>query len=213
MPEIIVALDGMTIERATHLADQLRGMVWGFKANDLMDGYGATAVEALSKYGPVMADAKCHDIPNTVRNRVRRLVDAGAKIITVHASGGSEMVQAAVEEASEDCRIAAVTVLTGISEVDLRIVYQASDRKELYNRLTLTALRGRANTIVCGADFTTDIPVRKIVPGIRPAGTSKDDQKVTVSLISQLDCEFVVIGRPITQAEDPIAAVEDIKGG
>jgi len=94
MNNIIVALDGMELSQAEKIASQLKGRVWGFKLNDLIVQYGAQAIFNIANFGKVMADCKLHDIPKTVSNSIAHLRNYGVDIITVHASGGVEMMQA-----------------------------------------------------------------------------------------------------------------------
>ena len=96
--KIIVALDGISEKEALRMAKILKGRVWGFKVNDLLFEDGRI-IAKLKKFGNVFADAKLHDIPNTVGNSVARLSRAGADMITVHGSGGIEMMKAAKQSA------------------------------------------------------------------------------------------------------------------
>ena len=109
---VIVALDGMSESDAMALAERLSGSVWGFKVNDLLLHCGVPIVEKLKAYGGVFADPKLHDIPNTVKNGVSRLVSAGADILTIHASGGTAMIQAAM--AARGSASGSASALTGI---------------------------------------------------------------------------------------------------
>jgi orotidine-5'-phosphate decarboxylase len=217
---IIVALDDMDMGHALGLAVKLRDIVWGFKLNDLLDQEGVIAIEKLANYGNVMADDKCHDIPNTITNKIRRFERAGAALITIHASGGEEMCEAAVREVDR-AKILAVTALTSLSDDQIMRIYKRT-RQELYEDFSQMAHGAGVHGIVCGHDFLPKAPkVRHgddeafltVVPGIRPGGKAVrgDDQKVMATDLSKLTCTHVVVGRPITQALDPVKAATEIR--
>lgn len=205
---IIVALDGMTSKKALQIAKKLHGHVWGFKINDLLFEDPAI-IRALKKYGKVFADAKLHDIPNTVANSARRLAELGADIITVHASGGKEMMRAA-RHAVGKSKIIAVTILTSQKN--------ASRRKVL--TLARDAVAARLDGIVCSGHEITAVKKIKgigkrviIVPGIRPSWyKKKDDQNRTITpeRAISLGADYIVIGRPITESRDPLRALKSI---
>ena len=201
--KIIIALDGMSEKEAIRIAGTLKDYVWGFKVNDLLF-QSASIVKKLKKFGKVFADAKLHDIPNTVSNSVKRLSAAGADFITVHASGGVEMMKAAKKYAGRS-KIIAVTELTSRSR----------DRKEII-KLAQDAMKAKKDGIVCsGYDliFLRRIsklkPLLKIIPGIRPKWyKKKDDQKQTMSpdKAFQLGADYLVIGRPISRSQNQLKA-------
>lgn len=187
----IVALDGISEKEALGIARLLKGRVWGFKVNDLLfENIGI--IGKLKKFGKVFADAKLYDIPNTVANGVRRLSAAGADMITVHASGGVEMVRAAKKAAGRS-KILAVTVLTSfIRNQSKNVLKLAEDAK-----------RAGADGIVCSGHelkYLAKFSLLKVVPGIRPKWyKEKDDQKRTMAPEEaiKLGADFLVIGRPI----------------
>ncbi|HVZ10854.1 MAG TPA: orotidine-5'-phosphate decarboxylase [Candidatus Paceibacterota bacterium] len=200
---VIVALDGMTETEALKFAKLLAGKIWGFKINDLLFS-DIDLIRKLKPYGRVFADAKLHDIPNTVANGVRRLAEAGADIITVHASGGIEMMKAACRN-SKPAKIVAVTVLTS-----------APDNKKVTQLVRDAAAAGVGGIVCSGRDLAIiqQIPAArsllKVVPGVRPDGyAKKDDQKriVTPAYARASGADFIVIGRPIIAASDPEAAL------
>lgn len=205
--KIIVSLDGIEILRAISIAEMLSGKVWGYKINDLLYA-DEGVVEQLRAHGNVFVDVKLHDIPSTVANTVRRLIEKGADIITVHAEGGVPMMRAA-KEVSGDCKIIAVTVLT--SEVH-------DDTTSEVLRRTEEALRGGVDGIVCSGHelaSLTSLPgiesKLKIVPGIRPAWyAAKDDQvrTMTPEEALELGADYLVVGRPIVHTEDPLTALD-----
>lgn len=205
--KIIVALDGISRKEALRIANMLKGYVWGFKVNDLL--FEETAIiSKLKRFGKVFADAKLHDIPNTVAHSVARLSRAGADMITVHALGGIEMMKAAKKSAGRS-KILAVTILTSSEKNSRKVV-----------KLTRGALKANLNGIVCsGCDLLSihrilgTQSLLKVVPGIRPSWyKKKDDQKrvITPQEALILGADYLVIGRPILNAEDPVKALADM---
>ncbi len=203
LSEIVVALDGISVKEGLSIAKKLSGLVWGFKINDLL--FDSTSlIKKLKNYGKVFADAKLYDIPNTVSNSVARLSATGADMITVHASGGIEMMRAAKEAAGKS-KIIAVTVLTS----------RGGNAKQEVISLAKDARRAKVDGIVCSAREVPYLPKKllKIVPGIRPVWyLSKDDQKRTATpqKAIQTGADLLIIGRPITQSKDPVHAVQQI---
>jgi len=206
MSKVIVALDGMTLEDSLKLAEKLSGHVWGYKVNDLLLWEGCRVVTKLHAWGNVMCDPKLYDIPNTVSNAVKRMVDAGAGMITVHASAGTEVLQAAHKAAQGHAKILAITVLTS-DKMDFR---DHEVRKRAY-----IAQHAGVDGIVCAApdlEKLKDVTLLKVVPGIRPptAVVKGDDQVHTASSIPG-GADFVVVGRPITQAENPLEVAKSLQ--
>jgi len=204
---VIIALDGLEEALALRFAEILSPSVWGFKVNDLLFA-DPHVIGRIKRFSNVFADAKLYDIPHTVKNSVRRLVDAGADLITVHASGGVEMMRIAKENSSE-CKIIAVTVLTS-TETNIHEV----------ERLVKDAIEAGVDGIVCsGNDLKaiSKIPgaksLLKVVPGIRPTWYDKtDDQKRIATPQAAIDAgaDFIVIGRPVLEAPDPVEAVKNL---
>lgn len=216
-PRIIVALDGISENYALHLAEQLSGVVWGFKVNDLLVNCGHEIVCKLKKFGKVMADPKFFDIPNTVGNGVKRLADAGADLITCHVLGGNEMLISAVEvaaRANEDTRIVGITVLTSLSEVEHNDIHREPRSSTVFRLMCIARMVG-IKYIVCAGKEVCDAKregLFTIVPGIRFPGTEikNDDQRqVTKQLTSDID--YVVIGRPIVADQNPYDAAHLIR--
>ncbi|MBL7662282.1 orotidine-5'-phosphate decarboxylase [bacterium] len=220
---LIVALDGLSRHEALELAELLSGYVWGFKVNDLLVEYGVQIVKDLKAQGNVFADPKLHDIPNTVANGVRRLVEAGAQIITVHASGAETMIRAAVTQA-KSCKIVAVTALTSLSHEECEKTYGKSPANLVKHFATL-ALNAGAHGIVCSPLELELFPKTenfiRIVPGIRPewvettkAAATADDQSRIATPKAALDrgATYLVVGRPITHSNDPVESTKRILG-
>ena len=182
----------MSVVRAFKIAKKLSGKVWGFKVNDLL--YDPSfKIKNLKKFGRVFADVKLYDIPNTVANSVRQLSRQGVDIITVHASGGIEMMRAAKQVARKS-KIIAVTVLTS---------FKGEHGKEVL-KLAKDARGAGVDGIVCSAHelkYLKNIKLLRIVPGIRPSWYGKkDDQRrsATPEEAIALGADYLVIGRPIT---------------
>lgn len=218
---IIVALDGMDEVAALDMARRLQGYVWGFKVNDLFFKMGIDVLKLLGPWGKIMLDGKFHDIPNTVANTLNQLQSAERPdIITVHASGGREMISAAVHRFPSE--IAAVTVLTSIDSERCNHVYN-SDTSAAVTRLAAEAKAGGASYVVCSAkelklsifqeNYEWACKAPKIVPGIRPKWFQDegDDQKRTATPAEAMadGAAFLVMGRPILRADDPCKAAED----
>lgn len=220
---IIVALDDLTETQALDLANFLRGKVWGFKVNDLLDECGAAIVAKLRNYGNVFADPKIHDIPNTALNRVKRYLGAGACLITVHASGGISMMKASIDATKiltvvrdYQPRILAVSVLTSLTEDEAHLIFGAPIKAKVLQFARYAVLAG-VHGIVCSPQELAILNqpelagLIKVTPGIRPAWHQKpDDQKrsMTPAEAIKLGANYLVIGRPITKAADPLEAVE-----
>jgi orotidine-5'-phosphate decarboxylase len=182
------------------IAKILKGLVWGFKVNDLLYE-NVSIIRELKKYGGVFVDVKLYDIPNTVANSVKRLSKAGADIITVHASGGIEMMKSAKKNSGKS-KIIAVTILTSSS---------LNSPNQQVVKLAKEAIEAGLDGIVCSGhelkavNRLSGIKSRlKIVPGIRPKWyKAKDDQKrkMTPNEAIKLGADYLVIGRPITKAK------------
>lgn len=204
--KIIVALDGMLASKIFELAKTLQGHVWGFKVNDALVKYGVKMVSELKEWGNVFADPKLFDIPATVENVVTALKNAGSDLITVHALAGAEVLRAAKKAAGDKCKIIGVTVLTSDD--------QENRQYEVRKRAYISQSAG-CDGITCAApdlEDIKDINLIKVVPGIRPEGkVNNDDQKHISSIIPPL-ATFVVVGRPITQADDPLEVVRRLNG-
>lgn len=220
--KIIVALDGLGKTKSLELANQLKGMVWGFKVNDLLVECDLEIIRELKPYGNVFADPKLHDIPNTVGNSIKKLADAGASLITVHASGGKDMLEEAVR-CAPFAHILAVTVLTSLRDQDITSIYGKSAQDTVL-LLTAIAAEAQCHGVVCSPQelrLLSAQPILKrllrVTPGIRPrwyqpGAQKKDDQSRTATPKEAIDdgADFLVIGRPITSHINPLTAVEQI---
>ena len=219
---ILVALDTPTAGEAIRLAELLVDDVAGFKIGlELLMGPGATLITEIGALGkPIFADAKLHDIPNTVRGAARQLGAAGARWVTVHASGGTEMMRAAVhglEEGSDDneAGILAVTVLTSLDDL-LPIGVPTSPAAHVLRLAGLAAVAGVEGVVCSPLEVSAVVRAAPglltVVPGIRPAGSDSNDQlRVATPAEAIADgADYLVIGRAITASRDPLAAVAAI---
>jgi len=212
--KIIVALDALDRTQAIKLAQSLSGHVWGFKVNDMLVEFGVSIIEELKPYGSVFADPKLHDIPNTVANSVKRFVNVGADLITIHASSGSEAIKAAVKNRG-DAKILCITALTSLDIADIESIFGAdTSMREIVSRLAKLANDNGAQGVVCSAhelEHVRSIPFLKVTPGIR-LGKADDDQKRVANPSTAIvnGSSYLVVGRPITQADDPLRVVKEI---
>lgn len=218
---IIVALDDLEIGKALGLARTLEGAEVLFKANDLLDdNLGLGVIKELKTYGGVMADPKLHDIPNTVKNRIKKFVYFKPDFITVHASGGIEMMRAAVENCGNS-KILAVTVLTSLGEEECNINLGGPVKAKVLQYARNAVIAG-VHGIVCSAnelEFLSKFPELKslirVTPGIRPIWhlDANDDQSrvTTPAKAVEYGTNYMVIGRPIVKANDPVEAVKKTK--
>jgi orotidine-5'-phosphate decarboxylase len=215
---IIVALDVPTLDEAETLARRLTGSVGWFKVGlELFAAHGPAAVEAIRAHGPVMLDLKLHDIPTTVERAAARVADLGVGLLTVHASGGPSMVTAAVRGLGDGGEVLAVTVLTSMSDDELDAI-GAPPAAEQVPALAKLAVDAGAPGLVCAPTDLAAVreavgdDVRLVTPGVRPAGASADDQTrvATPAAAVASGADLLVIGRPITRAEDPAVAARAI---
>jgi len=221
---ILVALDLPSAEDAVRLAERLAPHVGGFKVGlELLMGPGPATVAAIRRLGkPVFVDAKLADIPNTVEAAARQLGALGARWVTVHANGGADMVKAAVAGLAEGARgnetgVLAVTVLTSLDGANLASVGVAGTVGKQTARLARLAAAAGAEGVVCSVRELGDVGqvapgLLRVTPGIRPIGAAPDDQArvATPSEAVKRGADFLVIGRPITRAKDPVAAATAI---
>ena len=215
---IIVALDGKSWEETLPLVDQLRTSGCIFKVNDLfIDRRPAHLLQDLSVYGRVMADLKCHDIPNTIGNICKRLRFCPPWAVTVHASGGGEMIKAAKKELEGTAtKILAVTVLTSIDPKTSLEIY-GRHPSVMVPTLADTANEAGADGFVCSPEevemLRRKFPDKLLVtPGIRSPGKDVDDQKRVDTPKNAIDkgANHLVMGRQILGASDPVAEVSRV---
>ena len=219
MNPIFVAIDTPSLERAKLLADQVRANAGGVKLGlEFFSANGPAGVAAILELGlPVFLDVKLHDIPNTVAKAVEALAPLEPAVLTVHAAGGRAMLEAAKAAAPASTKVVAVTVLTSLDGDDLRSIGVSSEPRDQVERLAGLARSAGLDGIVCsGAEVAAARAAWPdgffVVPGVRPAGGDVSDQKRVVTPRQALDdgASILVIGRPITAADDPARALRDI---
>jgi orotidine-5'-phosphate decarboxylase len=227
--KIIMALDVPSADAALRIAQTLRGHVGMFKVGkEIFTAEGPAVVRKLLADGhKVFLDLKFHDIPNTVRAAAQQAAALGASLLTIHASGGRKMISAAAEGvraaagsrgAGQTTRVLAVTALTSLGPEDLAEIGMQGSPEEVVLRLAKLAQSAGADGVVaspreieairnaCGPNFLI------VTPGIRPASGTADDQARTATPESAIraGADYLVIGRPITAVEDPVAAADAI---
>lgn len=220
--ELIVALDVDSADGALRLADGLPECRFFKVGSELFTREGPAVVRALVRRGvDVFLDLKFHDIPDTVRQGCRAAAGLGARLVTVHASGGSAMLRAAVDGAGDRCGVLGVTVLTSL---DAPAVGAAWGREEVdieqeALRLAALARDAGAHGVVCSGREAESIrrqrgePLAILVPGIRLAGGASHDQRrtVTPAEAARSGARYLVLGRAVTAAADPGRAFAEVR--
>lgn len=225
---IICALDTTDVAKAAGLTQQLREHIGAIKLGlEFFTANGAIGVRNLAQQQlPVFLDLKFHDIPNTVAKAIRATAGINTFMMTVHTAGGRAMMQAAIDASMEVANltgnarplIVGVTVLTSMDQSDLSMTGINNNLNDQVARLADLAQSCRLDGVVCspyeiaalrkqcGNDFVL------VVPGIRPKGSASDDQKRVMTPAEALTkgANYLVIGRPITEAKDPAAVVTEI---
>ena len=225
---IIAALDVPTVEQALKLAQQLAPAVGAFKiGKELFTSAGPDIVRRVRDTGAsVFLDLKFHDIPNTVAKAVVAAVRLDVQMLTIHASGGSEMMRAAEQAAQQTAAqlgrnaplVLGVTVLTSQDSNTLAELGGETDVAKQVERLALLAAKSGLRGLVCSpleiVALRRILPpqMQLVTPGIRTGAEKADDQKRTLTPREaiQAGASWLVIGRPITAAADPRAAAESI---
>jgi orotidine-5'-phosphate decarboxylase len=216
---VFVALDTPDLDKAKAIAGKVKAQVGGLKLGlEFFSHNGPAGVLEMAHLGlPIFLDLKLHDIPNTVAKAVHALRPLEPAILTVHAAGGRGMMEDAKAAAAAGTKVVAVTVLTSLDEEDLGATGVPGAPAAQVERLALLARAAGLDGVVCsGAEIET---VRNawpdafiVVPGVRPADAAVADQKRVVTPRQALDAgaSILVVGRPITQADDPAAAARAI---
>ena len=216
---IFVAIDTPDLARAVALAEKVRNHVGGLKLGlEFFSAHGHQGVRELAQVGlPIFLDLKLHDIPNTVASAIQALHGLAPSILTIHAAGGRAMMEDAKAAASETTKVVAVTVLTSLDGKDLSSIGVEGGEHAQVERLTGLAREAGLDGVVCsGFEVAAAHKMWRdgffVVPGVRPAGGAVGDQKRVVTPRQALDngASILVIGRPITKAEDPDAAARAI---
>jgi orotidine-5'-phosphate decarboxylase len=218
---IYVAIDTPDMDRARSIAQAVKRHAGGLKLGlEFFCHNGRTGVLELAELGlPVFLDLKLHDIPNTVAKAVQALSPITPAVLTVHAAGGRAMLEDAKAAAPAGTKVVAVTVLTSLDGNDLNSIGVADDSQKQVERLAALAREAGLDGIVCSGNEVA--AARKtwkdgffVVPGIRPADAAAGDQKRVMTPRKAIDAgaSILVIGRPVTAAEDPATALREIAG-
>jgi orotidine-5'-phosphate decarboxylase len=220
---LIVALDVATAEAALALADRLKGQCSWFKVGlELYIAAGPPIVEKLVNRGhSIFLDLKLHDIPNTVAAAVRSTASLGVRMLTIHAAGGPAMLTAAREAITPMAnppRLLAVTMLTSMDQAQVAAIGLPRSVQEQVVLLAKMGLDAGIHGFVCSPQEVAALRALTgpsgvlVTPGIRPAGADKGDQQriATPAQAMRQGANYLVVGRPITQAVDPARAAEAI---
>lgn len=220
---VIVALDFPTVQPAMEFVGKVSPALCKLKiGKELFTRAGPQLVEKLVKQGfDVFLDLKFHDIPNTVAAACRVACDLGVWMLNVHALGGREMMLAAkeaVKKSTHQPHLIAVTILTSMNEAALREIGLTKSPKEHVLELALLAHQSGLNGVVCSAQEAQLLREKigqdflLVTPGIRPANSAAGDQKRVMTPTDAIanGANYLVVGRPITQASDPVDVLTKI---
>ena len=223
-PRVIVALDYDNKDTALAFVDKLDSSLCKLKVGkEMFTLFGPEFVKALIAKGfDVFLDLKFHDIPNTVAKACKAAAELGVWMVNVHASGGLPMMQAAKEaiaaSTNPQTKLIAVTVLTSMDEAQLADVVSGVTPEQQVLRLAALTERAGLDGIVCSAQEASALRERHsdefllVTPGIRPVGADAGDQKrvMTPPDAMKSGVSYLVMGRPITKADDPIAVLKAV---
>ena len=217
---IYLALDVPQLNDGIDLVNKVKGHVGGIKLGlEFFCAHGAHGVHMIGQLGlPIFLDLKLHDIPNTVAGAMQAIHVLEPAIVTVHAGGGRAMMEDAKAAAGENTRVVAVTMLTSMDERDLARTGIEGSAHDQVMRLAQLANDAGLDGIVCSAQEVKPVHDQWrdgffVVPGLRPAGSAVGDQKRVVTPRQARDhgASVLVIGRPISRADDPARAARDIE--
>lgn len=217
---VYLALDLPQLDAARAMAEKVKAHVGGLKLGlEFFCAHGHHGMHEIAQVGlPIFLDLKLHDIPNTVAGAMQAINVLEPAIVTVHASGGRAMMEDAKAAATERTRVVAVTMLTSLDERDLARTGVNGSAHDQVMRLAELAEVSGLDGIVCSGQEVGHVKKQWkhgffVVPGLRPAGSSAGDQKRVVTPRQARDdgASVLVIGRPISRADDPIAAARAIE--
>ncbi|QJR79346.1 orotidine-5'-phosphate decarboxylase [Alteromonas pelagimontana] len=223
-PLVIIALDYDDANKALAFVDKLTPSQCKLKVGkEMFTLFGPEFVKRLIERGfDIFLDLKFHDIPNTVAKACKAAAELGVWMVNVHASGGAEMMKAAkaaiAQSSHPQTKLIAVTVLTSMDDVQLNdIVPDTTAEQQVKNLAALTRSCG-LDGVVCSAKEAEMLrldmpePFLLVTPGIRPAGAEIGDQKRVMTPVDAMNvgASYLVIGRPVTLAPDPVAVLDDI---
>ena len=217
---IYLALDVPRLDAAEALARRVKDHVGGLKLGlEFFCAHGHHGVHEIAKIGlPIFLDLKLHDIPNTVAAAMQAIHVLEPAIVTIHAAGGRAMMEDAKAAAGEHTKVVAVTLLTSLDESDMAATGVGGSAHDQVMRLADLAHSAGLDGIVCSGQEVGMVHRQWkdgffVVPGLRPAGDAMGDQKraVTPREARNAGASVLVIGRPISRAEDPVAAARAIE--
>jgi orotidine-5'-phosphate decarboxylase len=218
----IVALDYPDSVSALRLVSQLGESCRFYKVgSELFTASGPSIVEAIRGAGcQVFLDLKLHDIPNTVAGAMRRIAELGARLATVHASGGRAMIESAVDAAGPSCGVLAVTILTSLDSAALSEITgnEKANVGDAVLRLAELASVASAHGVVCSGEEAALLrsrfgaKLKLLVPGIRLPGDAAGDQArvMTPEKAVAAGADYIVLGRTVTASPDPEAAMRSV---
>ena len=217
---IFVAIDTPDAARAQAVAKRVRDHVGGLKLGlEFFCANGRHGVREMAELGlPIFLDLKLHDIPNTVGKAIQALASLAPAVLTVHASGGRAMLEDAKAAAHPSTKVVAVTMLTSLDASDLAATGVSGSAHDHVIRLTELAREAGVDGIVCSGEEVAAARALwpegfLVVPGVRLSSGPVGDQKRVVAPRAAVDAgaSILVVGRPIPQAEDPVAAARAIE--
>jgi orotidine-5'-phosphate decarboxylase len=217
---IYLALDMPTLDGAKALAEKVKAHVGGLKLGlEFFCAHGHHGVREIAHIGlPIFLDLKLHDIPNTVAGAMQAINVLEPAIVTVHASGGRAMLYDAMAAAGQDTRVVAVTMLTSLDARDLARTGVNGSARDQVMRLAELAQAAGLDGIVCSGHEIGSVREQWkdgffVVPGLRLDGDPSGDQKRVVTPRQARDdgASVLVVGRPISRADDPVAAARAIE--
>ncbi len=214
---IIVAIDEIDFNKASSIIDNLDSKKCMLKIGSVaFNSHGYKLIDYAAEKGfNIFLDLKLHDIPNTVKKSIEGLISLPINMLTIHTSGGKEMMSAAMEAVSgTDIKVFGVTTLTSLSDEDTINIFKRTTSEQVDAMLDLAESAG-IDGVVCSPHELDIVSKREsllsITPGIR-LNDSNDDQKrvMTPKEAIDLGADYLVIGRPITQSDDILGSLEDI---
>lgn len=222
--KLIVALDVDTTDKALALVKELRDVAGMFKVGSTLFTTGGPQIvrDIIALDSKVFLDLKFHDIPHQVAGAARAAAELGVSLFTIHASGGSEMMHRAVEAVAEvgnETRVLAISVLTSMDATSLNQIGVSASPAESVLRLVQLAESAGVDGVVASPQEIKSIrntianpKFLVVTPGIRPAQNESGDQKriATPAAAISAGASYLVVGRPITSAPDPVAAAQQI---
>jgi len=217
---VYLAIDLPQLEAAKALATRVKSHIGGIKLGlEFFCAHGHHGVHEMAQVGlPIFLDLKLHDIPNTVAAAMQAIQVSEPAIVTIHASGGRAMMEDAKAAAACGTKVVAVTLLTSLDERDLERTAVSGSAHDQVMRLADLAHQAGLDGIVCSGQEVGAVHKQWkdgffVVPGLRQAGSAVGDQKRVVTPRKARDdgASVLVIGRPITRADDPVQAARDIE--